>query len=363
MKLERTGRMGNKLKDIFSDVPIDMGGNIRFETEDAYKKFLEALEIVWEEGKAVKLDGVSSISTKIKSGKYEYPFCEHDKLKEVVIAPSLEMIEISLTTELGEKKLKLRRYHTAKEIVLETAEKAIVYMKMKVKKGSAHNTFSYRAQTELARTIDEIIESYIVVLAFINLLFVDDANASAEELELIRNTKKYFAKAIEYYKRVQQVESDFAVQFNPAMQNEDKNDEQELEELYGLIYENMAFRYNAKLTANDGIEIGEKLKEIQVGSKVELTFSNKAEFQLYGQTIILYTAGILMNAVVKSVEETADGKVKILYHDTESEPMYISYTAYKSEDERECEFKTIMQHRDKYVSAPTVAEYIWQKRS
>ena len=31
-------------------------------------------------------------------------------------------------------------------------------MKMKVKKGSTQNTFSYRVQTELAKTIDEIVE-------------------------------------------------------------------------------------------------------------------------------------------------------------------------------------------------------------
>lgn len=363
MKLERIGRMGNKLKDIFSDAPIDMGGNIRFESEDAYKKFLEALDIVWEEGKTVEVEGVSSILTKIKSGKYEYPFLEHDKLKQVVIAPSPEMVDISLSTELGEKFLHLRRYHTAKEIVLETPEKAIVYMKMKVKKGSTQNTFSYRVQTELAKTMDEIVESYVVVVAFINSLFVDDVNGTAEEIELIRNTKNYFTKALEYYQRVQQVEKDFAVHFNPAIKNEDETDEQELEELYGLLYEKMAFRYNAKLTTNDGLEVTEKMKEIEIGSKLELTFSSKAEFRLYGQTITLYTANILSNAVVKNVEQTTDGKVKILYHDTDSEPMYISYTAFKSEEDRESELKVIMEHGEKYVNAPTVAEYMWQKRS
>ena len=105
------------------------------------------------------------------------------------------------------------------------------------------------------------------------------------------------------------------------------------------------------------------MKEIEIGSKLELTFSSKAEFRLYGQTIMLYTANILSNAVVKNVEQTTDGKVKILYHDTDSEPMYISYTAFKSEEERESELKVIMEHREKYVNAPTVAEYMWQKRS
>lgn len=55
--------------------------------------------------------------------------------------------------------------------------------------------------------------------------------------------------------------------------------------------------------------------------------------------------------------------MKILYDDTDSEPMYISYTAFKSEDEREQELKIMMEHREKYINAPTVAKYMWQKRS
>lgn len=159
------------------------------------------------------------------------------------------------------------------------------------------------------------------------------------------------------------MEKDLEVQFNPVIQNEDESDEQELEELYDLLFENMAFRYNAKLTAKDGIKIAEKLKEIEFESKLELVFGNKAEFQLYGQTIMFYTASALVNAIVKSVEETPDGNVKILYDDTDSEPMYISYTAFKSEDEREQELKIMMEHREKYINAPTVAKYMWQKRS
>ena len=101
--------MGNKLKDIFSDAPIDMGGNIRFESEDAYKKFLEALDIVWEEGKAVEVEGVSSISTKIKSGKFtslDFDTIEDSKGKDYIIRVTTDCAptDVRICTEpVGDK--------------------------------------------------------------------------------------------------------------------------------------------------------------------------------------------------------------------------------------------------------------------
>ncbi|MDD6224104.1 MAG: thermonuclease family protein, partial [bacterium] len=51
----------------------------------------------------------------------------------------------------------------ATEIILETDKKSIVYLKLSMKKGSGQNTFSYRAQPELAKNIEEIIESYSII--------------------------------------------------------------------------------------------------------------------------------------------------------------------------------------------------------
>lgn len=363
MRLGRIGKMANKLKDIFSNKTVDMGGKIRFETPEAYKKFLEALEIVWEEGKAVEVEGVSSISTQMKTGKYVYPFLEDNKIDKVVVAPSTESVPILLKTELGERTLQLRRYHTTKEIVVETESKAIVYMKLKVKKGTNENTFSYRVQPELANTIKEIIENYTIAIEFINYLFRKDAPGTKEELDLISKTKSYFSEALDFYKRVQKIEKEFDLQFDPKLKNEKGNDEQEAEELYYLLYEQEAFRYNAKLTSDGGIDVAIKLNEakLAIGSKLELTFKNKAEFDIYGQTISIFTANLLANAVVKDIKEEENGNTKIWYDDTDTEPMYISYTGFKTEAERDCELDSLMKHPKKYIEAVTVEDYLRRK--
>lgn len=355
--------MGNKLKDIFSNKMIDLGGNIRFDNPEAYKKFLEALKIVEEEGKVVEVEGVSSISTKVTSGNYEYPFPEADRVEKVYVGPSIDMVPITLQTEMGERTLQLRRYHTTSEIILETDKKSIVYLKLSVKKESGQNTFSYRAQPELAKNIEEIIESYSIIEAFFNYLFRDDIHAPQEEYEMIENMKKYFNGAVAYFKRVRKIEETFEIQFNPAKQNEKGNDEQELEELYLLIVEEKAFRYNAKLNGPVDAVITMKVLEPQlaIGKKVEMTFSGTAEFDIYGEKILIYTANLLVNAVVREIKEETDGKMKIWYDDTDSEPMFISYMGFKTLDEREEEMGKMMDHKKKYVDAVTIEEYLSTK--
>lgn len=357
--------MGNKLKDIFSNKMFDLGGNIRFDNVEAYKKFLEALKIVEEEGRVVEVEGVSSISTKVTSGNFEYPFSKADRVEKVCVGPSIEKVPITLQTEMGERTLQLGRYHTTSEIILETDKKSIVYLKLSVKKESGQIIFSYRAQPELAKNIEEIIESYSIIGAFLNYLFKDDIHAPQDEYEMIENIKKYFYGAVAYYKRVRKIEETFEIKFNPAKQNEKGNDEQELEELYLLIFEEKALRYNAKLNGPGDVEITMKALEPQlaIGKKIEMTFSGTAEFDIYGEKILIYTANLLANAVIKEIKEETDGKMKIWYDDTDSEPMFISYMGFKTLGEREKELEKMMDHKKKYIDAVNLEEYLIMKNA
>jgi len=232
-----------------------------------------------------------------------------------------------------------------------------------VKKENGQNTFSYRAQPELAKTVKEIIESYSIVVAFLDYLFKGDVHLPQEEYEMIKKIKKYFNNSVAYFKRVQKVEETFKIQFNPAKQNEKGNDEQELEELYLLLFEGKAFRYNAKLNGPGDVEITMKELDLQlaIGNRVEMTFSSTAEFDIYGEKISIYTANLLSNAIIKEVKEEIDGKTKIWYDDTDSAPMFISYTGFKSLDEREQEMGELMNHKKKYIDAITIEEYLIKK--
>lgn len=357
--------MANKLKDVFSNKMIDLNCNLRFENPEAYKNFLEVLKIVEKEGRVVEVEGVSSISTKVKSGNCEYPFSEADRINRVYVGPVTEQVPITLQTDVGEKTLVLTRFYTTSDIILETDKKDVVYLKLIISKESNQTTVSYRTQSELAKSMDEIVEKYSIVVAFLNYLFVNDIHEPNEEYEKVKKIKKYFNDAVAYFKRVKKIEEEFKVHFNPAEQNENGNDEQELEELYSLLYENMVFRCNAKLNGETDAEVVMKSFEpqIAIGKKVEMTFSANAEFNIYGQKISIYTANLLVNVIIKDIKESEEGKTKIWYGDTDSEPMFFAYSGFKTVKQRDQEVKKLMENRKKYLGAVTLEEYLMTKYS
>ena len=77
-------------------------------------------------------------------------------------------------------------------------------------------------------------------------------------------------------------------------------------------------------------------------------------------TVTLHTANLLVNALVKDIQECDDGTVKILYGDTDSKPMYISFSAFKTKEEAEQEGDNILQHDEVYINALTSNAYINQ---
>jgi len=100
----------------------------------------------------------------------------------------------------------------------------------------------------------------------------------------------------------------------------------------------------------------------EAGSKLDITFISKIEYTMYGQKISVHTANLLSNAIVKQFEENEDGSKKILYDDTDSQPMYISYMGFKTIDEAKKEMSTIMEHKERYTDALTFNEYMSSKQ-
>ena len=49
---------------------------------------------------------------------------------------------------------------------------------------------------------------------------------------------------------------------------------------------------------------------LNIGSKIALTFLSTIEFSFLRQTILLHTANLLVNALVKDIQECNDGTVK-----------------------------------------------------
>ena len=119
---------------------------------------------------------------------------------------------------------------------------------------------------------------------------------------------------------------------------------------------------NAKLTSTDSMSVDMKYTEtpLTIGSKIVLTFLSDIKFNFLKQTITLHTANLLINALVKDIQKSDDGTVQILYGDTDSKPMYISFSAFETVEEARHEENTILQHDEIYVNALTSNAYINQ---
>ena len=353
--------MSNKLKDIFSDNIPTFKANIKFENPESHRKFLEAIKIVQDEGRAVKIEGVSSVHTAMEDGEIAYPLPEEKHISEFNVFPSTEDVPITLNIEHGEQTVVFKRYQTTNGIVLETGKKDVIYIKLAFVKGTDNFTFTFKNQLHLATSIEEVIESHQTAIALLSSLFDDKkSQVNTDDYARINETRGVFQKYKSHFTRMNLLEKELNIHFDPSKLSDVEDTVSDVDELYILLVEKKPIRLNKKLTAakSTGIvaEIGVTTPEL--GAVIDIVFTGESECTICGQKISVYTANLLSNAIIKSIEDTEDNVKRLLYDDTDSAPMYISYTGFQTLDEAREEMKTIMEHKEKYVDALTVAEHI-----
>lgn len=208
--------MSNKLKDVFSNKMFEMGCNLSFRNQEAHNKFLEALEIVYDEGRTVKVDGVSEISTHVKDGNMIYPLMVERIPTELVVGLSIEPVSITIDTVCGKKDIKFQRYQTKSNIVLETIENAIVFLKFVFEKDRHQVQFTYRKQVQFAKKVKNVAESYCIAMGILNYFFKpyneQDASDNMDSLYML---KQAFQMAYSFWDKLNLIEEELAFSFLP----------------------------------------------------------------------------------------------------------------------------------------------------
>ena len=175
--------------------------------------------------------------------------------------------------------------------------------------------------------------------------------------------KEYFLCYKTFFERLLAIENELGLSISPSLLNDlSQEEQQDIDEVYLLLCKKQVLRLNAKLTFTDSasIPMDHNVHNIGIGDKLALTFLSTIEFNFLKQKILLYTANLIVNARIKDVQEDSDGTVKILYGDTDSKPMYIAFSAFKTEEKAKQEAKNILQHDEIYINALTIDKYIKQ---
>ena len=147
--------------------------------------------------------------------------------------------------------------------------------------------------------------------------------------------------------------------FDPSKSNIKEN-VQDVEELYLLLIEKKLFGRMQLIDRNNKSHLN-LISISRNRTKFALTFIRKVTYTICEQNITIHTANLLYNAIIKEIIKNESGEMKVLYDDTDSAPMYISCTGYKSQEEAIIEQDLIIKDKErtkKYEEALTVIEYI-----
>lgn len=356
--------MPNKIKDIFSDDMFNFSGTLHFSDNEAYKNFLSALEIVYAEGRVVQVEGVTSVSTTVGHLGAKFPLEEKTNITRFLVGPAVDPVPITLDVDGKEKVITLLRSQIKDKVILRSKPDSVVAFNFTFLPGENKHVLNYTVHFEKAKNISDVADSFSIAAALLAYFYNREENTASENSTIsISYIKEYFRRYKSFFKRLSAIERKLSFSISPNLLNDLSSEEQhDIDELYLLLCEKKVVRLNAKLTSTSltSVTVSNIENSLSIGSKFSLTFTSSMEFNFLKQTVALHTANLLINALVKEIQKSDDGTVKILYGDTDSKPMYISFSAFKTIEEAERESDTILQHDEIYVNALTSNAYINQ---
>lgn len=349
--------MTNKLRDVFKKTDSLMNGQIRFKDKEAYKEFSRALEQVLQSGNALHVDGIEEVSVNLNSGAYGFPLNDgKGNLADCIIGPASEKKEFPIEIDGQKFILPLIYYQLKNGYKIETEDHAIIQLRLTANSENNQTKVEITPLYEKAENLSTIIHELKKTVAFFKKFFIKE---SIETNDGFRIIMKHLEQTRFIFSMALFAEEQFEIKFDIA--KIDLNDSQsilDLYELYLILFEKKAIRMNAKVTATESTAIemrGDYHGEVD--TEILLTSYGQMEYSIWSKSVRLHVAHLLINAVIKNIEELENGHTRIVYGDTEQKPMYISYKGYKTEEEARKELEDLINHKGEYENAKTAAAY------
>ena len=197
----------------------------------------------------------------------------------------------------------------------------------------------YNVDMEKAKNINDLLEEYERMEAIIDLFFKKDVeNKELEEL------RRWLTVSINYFRRFQKVLSTLKIK-------DEKINIKEAEE-------NGKIRSNQKIKSINDVEIDKAV----IGEPIFVVYVNEQNIDLFGNVITFYMVSSIFNAIAEDIKKDENGKKKLLFSDTDSNPMYRVYSGFLNKKEAEKEEKRVINKIEEYKEAKTLEEYLEQLR-
>ena len=310
------------------------------------------------------VDGVASVSTAVGHLDTKFPLVEQTNITQVIVGPAEEPVPITLDVDGNKKTITLLRSRIKDKVILRSEPDFIVAFNIAFLLSENKHTLNYKVQFEKAKSIREVADSFNIAEALLAHLYNFEDNIPSEDGNIsLLDIKEHFRRYKSFFKRLCAIENKLDISISPDLLNAlSLEEQQDIDELYLLLCEKKVVRLSARLTSTSSTAVTMNNAEVSlsIGDKIALTFIGSIEFSFLKQSVTLHTANLLINALVKDIQKCDDGTVRVLYGDTDSKPMYISFSAFQTSEEAKQESEAILQHEDIYVNALTSSTYITQ---
>lgn len=337
--------MKNRLQRVFShEEPTDFQGTIKFVDNDSYKEFLQKLKILQNEGTSQKLNGVERISIDQNIGGINYPYNEHDSIKNTYIMPTFESIEISVNIPSGEYIWKFDKEVLQNGIRFESKNEDIVHIRHEIDLENKRSKFTYKIRLQEAKYIREIIECIDATIALMDYFFKEKREETEESIRELQRT-------VIFWKRVVQLEEILEVTFKPQEITNNSNEEMALEELFLALNEGYIIKEN-KAFDNIRFDISktENIEDFKRGMRFTLNFLASWQKRLLGVDVVIYTVNAVFNAIVDSIEEdNLKNEYVVKIKDTDTSPMYMAYKTVATEKLQEEELEKLLSNYNENI--------------
>lgn len=192
----------------------------------------------------------------------------------------------------------------------------------------------YNVDMEKAKNINDLLEEYERMEAIIDLFFKKDVeNKELEEL------RRWLTVSINYFRRFQKVLSTLKIKDEKINIKEAEEKEFLIEKLYLLLIENGKIRSNQKIKSINDVEIDKAV----IGEPIFVVYVNEQNIDLFGNVITFYMVSSIFNAIAEDIKKDENGKKKLLFSDTDSNPMYRVYSGFLNKKEAEKEEKRVIR--------------------
>lgn len=219
------------------------------------------------------------------------------------------------------------------EQVYESDKNAPLYIRYAINKETTALTFSISFKFSSNSTVKDIIESATIYNAFLDgkgTVMGDILDGHITD----NSAKKYDEKALEFWKKVLQIESKLQVNFHPNKSETDYNTIYFVEVLYQNLIEHKATVINQNVNEISGKWEKEDFLD-SIGKPLYFEFVTPLENKLFGQSISLPCLWGIMNAVLSDYKTKNKEKV-ITVTDKDSEhPKYTAVLCFLSNEELE----------------------------